>query len=86
VEPGETRTLTFNYRLPSGLADEIGIGAYRLDVEKQAGVLEPGLTLDLDFGKKLRWADPSEDQRFFGDNKYGAATDLRIDRHFEVRF
>lgn len=86
VEPGETRTLQYVYKLPAAVAEEIAIGAYRLDVEKQPGTISPRLTLDLDFGKKIRWAEPGEDPKNFGDSKFGLVSDLRLDRHFEVRF
>ncbi|MEK9152954.1 MAG: DUF4012 domain-containing protein [Patescibacteria group bacterium] len=86
VEPGETRTLEFRYRLPAAIGQEISIGGYRLDVQKQPGTIAVPLTLDLEFGKKLKRADPGEDPKEYYDSKYRLQTDLRTDKHFEVRF
>lgn len=86
VEPGETRTLEFRFKLAPAVADAVRGGTYRLDVQKQAGTLAHGLTLDLDFGKKLTNAEPPEDRGKWGDARYTYATDLRVDRTFEIRF
>lgn len=86
VEPGESRTLEFTFKLAPTVVKMASSGDYVLDVDKQAGTLGRGLTLDLDFGKKLTTAEPAEDPREFGDTKYRLITDLDIDRHFEVRF
>jgi hypothetical protein len=37
IEPGESRTLSFTYRLPTPVADALRLGAYRLLVQKQPG-------------------------------------------------
>ncbi|MBI4457434.1 DUF4012 domain-containing protein [Candidatus Uhrbacteria bacterium] len=86
VEPGEKRTLEFRYRLPASIGQEIAIGGYRLDVEKQPGTVAVPLTLDIDFGKKLSSAEPGEEPKEHKDSHYRLRTDLRTDRHFEVRF
>ena len=86
IEPGETRTLTFRFRLAPSVAGMIGKGTYHLDAEKQPGTIAHGLTLDLDFGKKLTSAVPGEDRKEWGDTRYRLSTDLRIDRAFEVKF
>lgn len=84
IEPGEKRTIEFRYRLAPAVAQAIKDGAYRLDVEKQPGTLAHGLTLDLDFGKKLTSAEPPEDRKQWGDTRYRFTSDLRIDRVFEI--
>ena len=86
VEPGETKTLAFRFRLASSVVDAIRRGGYTLNVEKQAGTLANGLTLDLDFGKKLSNAEPPEERAHWGDTRYMYGTDLRIDRTFIVSF
>ena len=86
VEPGETRTLEFRFRLAPAVVDSIKRGAYHLDVEKQLGTKANGLTLDLDFGKKLLDATPAEDRKEWGDTRYRNVTDLRIDRIFDLKF
>ncbi len=86
VEPGETRTLSVEYRVSDAVARLIRSGPYELDVRKQPGTPGNGLTLDLDFGKNVARATPSEAQGEWGDARYRLATDLRLDRHFSVGF
>jgi hypothetical protein len=84
VEPGETRTLAVEYRLPGAVARSIQNGQYVLDVRKQLGTLAHGLTLDLDFGKNVTRATPPEDSKDWGDGRYRLSTDLRLDREFSI--
>ncbi|MFH1611313.1 MAG: DUF4012 domain-containing protein [Patescibacteria group bacterium] len=86
IEPGETKTLTFQYRLPGSIKDAIDDKAYELMIFKQIGSKQASLTLDLDFGKKLRAAVPAEDQDQFGDNKYHLNTNLSQDTELLVQF
>jgi len=84
IEPGEKKTLEFTYKLPPTVSKLIGNGAYILDIEKQPGTAGRGLTLDLDFGKKLSSAEPSEDPKEYGDTRFRYSTDLDIDRSFLI--
>jgi hypothetical protein len=84
IEPGEKKTLEFTYKLSPAVVKLIGNGAYILDVEKQPGTSGRGLTLDLDFGKKLSSAEPSEDPKEYGDTRFRYGTDLDIDRSFLI--
>lgn len=84
VEPGETKTLTVEYRLPESVVRSIKAGEYRLDVTKQLGTAGHRLTLDLDFDKKLAAAKPSEAPLDIGDKRYHLVTDLRVNREFSV--
>ncbi|MFH1047850.1 MAG: DUF4012 domain-containing protein [Patescibacteria group bacterium] len=84
IEPGQTRQLVFSYKLPESVAAEIRVGSYSLYAEKQPGTTAHGLTLDLNFGKNLTSALPSEDPSQFGDTHYIYSTDLRVDREFSV--
>lgn len=84
VEPGEKRTLEFRFSLAPSVVQAVRDGKYHLDVEKQPGTIAHGLTLDLDFGKKLTSAEPPEDRKEWGDTRYRFTTDLRIDRAFDI--
>jgi hypothetical protein len=86
VEPGEKRTLEFRFRAAPTVAAAVAAGEYRLSWLKQGGLIAPGLTLDLDFGKKLTNADPGEDRSQWGDKRYRLTTELRTDRLFRVSF
>jgi hypothetical protein len=86
IEPGERRTLEFRFTLAPGVVQGIAGGRYQLDVEKQAGTEAHGLTLDLDFGKQLRTAEPAEERQEWGNARYRIRSDLRVDRRFEIGF
>lgn len=86
VEPSETRTLSFEYVLPENIQEQIENGLYKLFVQKQAGTFGHPLTLRLDFGKKIKSANPAEESKEWGDAVYKLQIDLSIDREFEVKF
>jgi len=87
IEPGQTGTLMFKYRLPQSVADlAAASGTYRLDWPKQEGADKTRLTLDLKFGKNIKSAAPAEDQSKWGDSRYEYSTDSLIDRMFEIKF
>jgi hypothetical protein len=86
IEPGETKTLSFEYILPENIQKQIEDGLYKLFVQKQAGTSGHPLTLNLNFGKKVKSANPAEEQKEWGDEVYKLQTDLSIDREFEVQF
>lgn len=86
IEPGEERTLSFEYILPDKIKNQIGAGAYSLLVQKQSGTIGYPLTLNLDFGKKIKQAAPAEAQKEWGDAVYKLQTDLKVDREINIGF
>jgi hypothetical protein len=86
VEPGKTVTLTFVYTLSPEVTSQAVLGKYNLLLQKQIGTIAPPLTLELDFGKKLKTATPGEATEKWGDNKYNLVTDLNHDRMFNLEF
>lgn len=54
IEPGDTETLTFTWRLPEALRQRMGAGRYDLTVFKQAGAEAHALNLDLHFPRTGR--------------------------------
>lgn len=86
VGPGKTGTLTFTYQLPSGVDRSLADNRYSLYVQKQAGTISSGLTLNLKFAKKLVKASVPEASDQFGDNVYFLKTDLGTDREFKLNF
>jgi hypothetical protein len=85
IEPGETRQLTFTYRLPARVTEPLlSKGVYELLVQKQPGANQR-LTLDLRLGKKLMAANPPEAPEQFGDERYRVTTDLKTDQMFQIR-
>jgi len=86
IEPGQTGTLMFKYRLPPESLKDVAAGNYRLDWPKQAGADATQLTLDLKFGKNLKSAKPAELQVKWGDARYEYTVSSLVDRTFEIRF
>ncbi|MBT3230896.1 DUF4012 domain-containing protein [Candidatus Uhrbacteria bacterium] len=86
IEPGEIGTLSFTYQLPSSVASSINSGSYDLAVFKQIGSKQATLTLDLDFDKNLRAAQPSELEDQYGDQTYHVDAQLNRDLEFIVQF
>ena len=86
IEPGQTETLSFTYKLPKDIVDQINKGEYKLLTQKQIGTIEPKLTLSFDFGKNITYAKPSEQKKYWGDSKYYLNTNLRTDKKFTVKF
>ncbi len=84
IYPGETKTLSYTYRLPKSVKKAIDKGVYELTVFKQIGAANHALTLDLDFGKNIRVASPAEDEQFWGDDSYNTNTILDQDLVFTV--
>ena len=84
IEPGKTGELSFEFYLSSQIVNLIKENKYNLSVQKQIGTIDNKLTLNLDFGKKINKAEPSEEEKYFGDNNYNYSGDLRLDRVFSV--
>lgn len=83
IEPGEEETLTFTYRLPRRIADQVRRGSYQLRAQKQAGAY-PYLTLRLDFGKPITSAKPPEEERNWFDSVYTYSVQLMQDSYFTI--
>lgn len=86
IEPGTSQDLSFTYKLPLSVVDNLRKGSYLLDWQKQSGNDEAGLTLDLSFGKKLKNASPPEDSSEWNDTSYRVETNSLLDRQFSVVF
>jgi hypothetical protein len=85
VEPEHQAQLTFTYKLPGTIANQIDLGSYSLLVQKQPGTENIRLTLQLKFDKNLTHADPGETPQKFGDKEYDMVTDLSLDRQFSIQ-
>ncbi len=84
VEPLTTKTLTFTYRLPEYISKQIEAGSYNLLVQKQLGVTQSQLTLDLNFDTTISSANPSEVESEWGNSTYTIRTALDTDQEFQV--
>ncbi len=84
IEPGQTGTLEFTYKLPLSISDQIQADVYHLDWPKQPGADTTQLTLDLKFAKQVQAAHPPEHPTKWGDARYEYQTDSLMDRAFEI--
>lgn len=85
IEPGKIGELTWQFELSPQIVSQIKTGTYELFVQKQIGTLANKLTTNLNFGKNILSATPSEAPKDFGDARYFFQTDLTLDRDFQVK-
>ncbi|MBI2476968.1 DUF4012 domain-containing protein [Candidatus Uhrbacteria bacterium] len=84
VEPGASGSLTFHYYVPERVVRQIDSGAYTLDVQRQIGVGDVPLTLELDFDRELSAAEPGEERAYWHDDRYSYSTRLTPFQTFRI--
>ncbi|MDO8583652.1 MAG: DUF4012 domain-containing protein [bacterium] len=85
IEPGETRDLSFTYRIAPSIVEAWKNGSYALYAQKQPGSKQR-LTLDLQLGKTLTAAEPPETKKEYGDTRYRVSgVPLETDRTFQIK-
>lgn len=86
VEPGESKTLVLEYRLPEEVNKMYQSGLYKLIVQKQPGTTGHKLKIDLKFDRLITaYHADNLPAKFLGRNLV-FDTDLRTDREFTVKF
>jgi hypothetical protein len=86
IEPGHTETMSFQYKLPARIADQIRNGTYTLIFQKEAGTPNNGLHIHLKFNKTITDFSPKEMGKIKNNNEIDFNTDLTYDRSFSVTF
>ena len=86
IEPGQMRTLTFVYTLPTSVSQAIRTGRYTLRMQKQIGAEAPQVFLRIDGEKKIRDAVPPEESSNWGDDIYTLETWLETDQEFSIEW
>jgi len=76
--------LIFEFALADEVVEGIESEDYTLTVFKQVGAQNNALTVDLNFGKNVTHATPSEDQNEWGDSAYRLNTILDQDLQIHV--
>lgn len=84
IEPGKIGTLEFIYILPNSVKEQIKAKKYSLLVQKELGIVDTALTLNLNFATNIQSAVPPEEKKDWGNSVYTLKTNLKIDRTFEV--
>jgi hypothetical protein len=85
VEIGAERELIFRYELPERIKYQIEQNLYTLLAQKQAGTFANGLTLNLNFDKRISESSPAGTIDANGQT-YKLETDLRVDRMITIGF
>ncbi len=85
IEPGKTGELVWQFYLAPSVVEQIKNNSYNLLAQKQSGTIAHALTLNLNFGKNIVSANPSEAAADLGNQSYNYKTDLRVDRVFDIR-
>lgn len=86
IEPGKTGELVWQFYLAPAVVEQIKNNSYSLLAQKQAGTIANTLLLDLNFGKNLASATPSEAAPDLDNQSYNLKTDLRVDREVKIIF
>lgn len=84
IEPEDSETLTFSYKLPAGLVNKISEGNYSLLVQKQAGTEAHDLELDIALPFNVQTLEPSSILKKADKNQAASRTKLQEDRSFTV--
>jgi len=86
VEPNQSGNLTFVYKLPKRIKDQVEAGEYIIDIQRQPGVENAALNLDLDFDKKIKEATPAEVSEYWFDDTYTMTSRAKTSQTFKVEF
>ncbi|MEK7094961.1 MAG: DUF4012 domain-containing protein, partial [Patescibacteria group bacterium] len=86
IEPGGTGHLSFTYKLPKNIKEQVDSGKYILDVQRQPGVGRVPLSVHLDFNKKISSASPPEASEYWFDDIYTSSGIAVPKQRFEVNF
>jgi hypothetical protein len=84
VEPLTSESMTFEYRLPARIADQIRNGEYTLYAQKQAGTDDHGLRFHATFDREVAEMSSSDLVSSSGDRFVEYVTDLKYDRPFHI--
>jgi len=86
VEPGATGSIEFVYKLPKRVADLVDAGQYLLNIQRQPGVGDVKLNLNLDFNEPVASAGPEELPEYWFDDSYTYFTTAIPFQTFVVEF
>lgn len=84
IEPQQEGTIRLRYKLPPNVADAIESGDYDLYIQKQAGTIAHGLTVNFDVGRPLTSTFPLDKVSEIRENSVSYSTDLLTDRKFSI--
>ncbi len=86
VEPGKSKTLRVEYRLPDSLKQQLESKRYTLLVQKQPGTSGHDLNIGLDFKQPIRSYHAYDVSQDYVSRHISWHTDLSVDREYLVNF
>ncbi|TSC55662.1 MAG: Uncharacterized protein G01um101418_754 [Parcubacteria group bacterium Gr01-1014_18] len=86
IEPQETKSLTFRYRLPDSIGAQLDKGSYSLYIQKQSGLHVPPSEILIDRPGKLKNWTLSSGKMEEKDGKIVIHTDRRMDQEVNLEW
>lgn len=86
IEPGDSKTLIFEYRLSEKIKKDYEDGLYRLFVQKQPGTSGHNLKINLNFNQSIKSYHSEILPEKLDKKSIDWNTDLRVDREFDIKF
>ncbi len=86
IEPGESKTVILNYKLPDYLKQQHKNGTYSLLIQKQPGTIGHKLGIDLNLSREILAYKSATLPSYYNKKSIGWQTDLSIDREYKLKF
>jgi hypothetical protein len=86
IEPGESKTMVLEYKLPDYINDLYKNDSYTLLIQKQPGLSGHDLAIDLNFGKMISAYSSSILPEYFRGKTLEFKDDLTVDRFYKIKF
>ncbi|MDO8669222.1 MAG: DUF4012 domain-containing protein [Candidatus Buchananbacteria bacterium] len=86
IEPGMSKTVILNYKLPSALKKQSEAGIYSLLVQKQPGTIGHKLVIDLNLSREISAYQSASWPDYYNKKSIGWQSDLSVDRGYKLKF
>jgi len=86
IEPGHSKTIILEYKLPATLKNQSEKGQYSLTVQKQPGTSGHKLEIDLNFSRDIAAYKSDNFPSRFDGQSISWKTDLSVDREYIIKF
>jgi len=86
IEPGTSKTIILNYKLPTNIREQYEAGHYSLLVQKQPGTIGHKLGIDLNLSQEISAYQSANLPRYYSPKAISWQSDLIVDREFKLKF
>lgn len=86
IEPGESKTIVLNYKLPAYLKNQYENGTYSLMVQKQPGTIGHKLEIDLNLSQEISAYKSATLPNYYNKKSISWLSDLSVDREYKLKF